>query len=136
MKKSNIIAIIVVLVVIVGGVIAVSSTSKPKSEEHASMTPNSNATTETPTDPNTVLISNYKYSPTPLKIKIGTRITWTNRDIAKHTVTVDSGQPAGGPDSQLFGKNESFSFTFASVGTYKYHCSPHPYMHGVVEVTQ
>ena len=135
MKKSNIIAIIVVLIVIVGGVIAVSS-SKPKTVDRASMSPSSSATTEKSADPNTVLISNYIFSPTSLKVKKGTRVTWTNHDVAKHTITVDSGQPAGGPDSQLFGKNESFSFTFDSVGTYKYHCSPHPYMHGVVEVTE
>ncbi len=134
MKKSNIIAIIVVLVVIIGGVIALSG-SKPKTGDHASMTPSSKAVADKPADPNTVFISNYMFNPTPLQVKKGTRVTWTNHDIAKHTVTVDSGQAAGGPDSQLFGKNESFSFTFDSVGTYKYHCSPHPYMHGVVEVT-
>jgi plastocyanin len=135
MKKSNIVAIIIILVVIVGGVIALSG-SKSKTSDHAAMTPNPKTAAEKPSDPNTVFISNYMFNPTPLKVKKGTRVTWTNHDIAKHNIVVDGGMPAGGPDSQVFGKNESFSFTFDTVGIYKYHCAPHPYMHGVVEVTE
>ncbi len=135
MKKNSAIALIVVAIVIIGGAIALSS-SKPKSNDHGSMKADSSKSVEKPADPNTVLISNYTFSPNPLKVKKGTMVTWTNRDIAKHSVTVDNGQPAGGPGSDLFGKGQSYSFTFATVGTFKYHCDPHPYMHGVVEVTE
>lgn len=89
-----------------------------------------------PADNNSVVIQNYAFSPNPLKVKKGTTVTWTNNDIAKHNVVVDDGQPAGGPSGPLFGKNETYQFTFANAGTFNYHCSPHPYMKGVVEVTE
>ena len=134
MKKSSLIAIIVIAVIVIGGGIALVG-SKSKANENGAMHPSSSTVAEKPADANSVSISNYTFNPTPLKVKVGTKVTWTNHDIAKHSITMDSGQ-AGGPDSQLFAKGESYSFTFTTAGTFKYHCSPHPYMHGVVEVTQ
>ena len=133
MKKSSLIAIIVAAVIVIVGGIALLG-SKSKTGDSGTMRPSTATVADKPADANSVLISNYSYSPTPLKVKVGTKVTWTNHDIAKHTITMDTGQ-TGGPDSQLIGKGESFSFTFTAAGTYKYHCSPHPYMHGVVEVT-
>ncbi len=133
MKKGSLIVLIVAVIAIAGVALF---TLRPKADEHASMQPSSTATVDQPADANSVVISNYTFNPTPLKVKKGTKVTWTNHDVVKHTVTIDAGQPAGGPDSPLFGKNETFSYTFDSVGTYNYHCSPHPYMHGVVEVTE
>lgn len=92
------------------------------------------ATTST-TAPNSVTIKNYTFSPNPLKVKKGTSVTWTNTDIARHNIVADGGK-TGGPDGPLFGKGETYSFTFNTVGKYAYHCEPHPYMHGEVEVTE
>jgi amicyanin len=131
MNKNTIIAIIAVIVVIGGGVAYVSSSSK--STDHASIKPSATATADQPVDTNSVVISNYTFNPTPLKVKKGTKVTWTNHDIAKHSIVVDSGT---GPQSDLFGKSQTYSYTFDVVGTYKYHCEPHPYMHGTVEVTE
>ena len=36
----------------------------------------------------------------------------------------------------LIGQNQMFSFTFVEVGQYYYHCSPHPYMQGMVEIVE
>ena len=85
--------------------------------------------------PNAVTIKSYAFGPKSLTVKAGTTVTWTNQDIARHNIVVDDGAPAGGPNGPLFGKGETFSFTFANVGTYAYHCDPHPYMHGTVVVT-
>jgi amicyanin len=137
MKPRNI-AIIVVGVIVVGG-IALAATKSPASTStnHSDMTPLAQTTqVQAPKDANSVVIQNYKFNPTPLKIKKGTTVTWTNTDIARHNIVVDDGQPAGGPSGPLFGKGETFQFTFNNVGTYAYHCDPHPYMHGSVEVTQ
>lgn len=130
MKPRNIALIVFAAVVIIGGAIAISKTD---SMGHMNMSKSNKKTAAVPTDPNAVFIDNYTYSPTPLKVKKGTKVTWTNHDIAKHTVTVDSGT---GPMSAFFGKGETYSYTFDTVGTYKYHCEPHPYMHGTVEVTE
>lgn len=79
-----------------------------------------------------VTIANYAFSPATITVKVGTTVTWTNTDSVHHTVTADNGQ---GPQSDLFGKGESYSYTFTKAGTYTYHCEPHPYMHGTVIVT-
>lgn len=131
MNKNTIIAIIAVVVVLGGGVAYVSSSSK--SSDHAAMKPSTTATANQPVDANSVSISNYAFDPTPLKVKKGTKVTWTNYDVAKHSVVADSGT---GPMSELFGKGQTYSYTFDTAGTYKYHCEPHPYMHGTVEVTE
>ena len=67
----------------------------------------------------------------PLTVRPGTKITVVNRDGAGHTVTADDGKSfsvsvAGGGAS---------AFTAPSApGTYKFHCSIHPSMHGSLVV--
>lgn len=131
-RKSVIFIAIAALIVVTG--IALSS---KKPDSMANM-PAASTMTQSPAkaSPNAVTIAKYAFSPTPITVKKGTSITWTNTDIAKHNVVVDNGMPAGGPDGPLFGKGETFSFTFNTAGDYKYHCSPHPYMHGEVIVTE
>ena len=70
-----------------------------------------------------------------IKVKKGTTVTWTNEDSAKHDVTPDT-ETADFKETELFGKGETKSITFNTVGTFSYHCSPHPYMKGIVEVTE
>jgi amicyanin len=77
-------------------------------------------------------ITNFKFSQESLKVKAGTKVTWTNNDEVKHTVTGTS----GGPDSALFGKGESFSYTFTAPGTFDYYCKPHPFMKASITVTE
>jgi plastocyanin len=76
-------------------------------------------------------ISGFAFSPAVLNVKKGTTVVWTNLDDVGHTVTGNS----GGPDSALFGKNQTYSYTFNTVGSFPYYCQPHPSMTGVVTVT-
>lgn len=85
--------------------------------------------------PNEVAITGYNFKPSPTRVKVGTNVTWTNRDIARHSIVVDGGQTETNLESKLFGQGQSYSYTFNMPGTYKYHCEPHPYMHGIIEVT-
>lgn len=78
-------------------------------------------------------ILNYQYVPKTITVKVGTTVTWTNRDTVPHTVTVTGAN--GGPDSTLFRQNETYSYTFDKAGTFDYYCKPHPYMKGSVVVT-
>jgi plastocyanin len=87
-------------------------------------------TTTAVTATNAATIKGFSYQPDVLKVKVGAKVTWTNDDTVPHTVTADTNsfdsgnlQPAG-----------SFSFTFTRPGTYAYHCSIHPSMHGSVVV--
>ncbi|HEU4914536.1 MAG TPA: cupredoxin family copper-binding protein [Candidatus Saccharimonadales bacterium] len=83
-----------------------------------------------PVRTNTVAIKDFNYSPGTIIVKEGTTVTWTNQDSVKHTVTGRN----GGPDSELFGQGETYSYTFSEAGTFEYFCKPHPSMVGKVIV--
>ncbi len=75
-----------------------------------------------------VLIQNFSFSPATVTIAAGGQVTWTNRDSANHTVT------GSGWESELFGKDGTFTKKFDEPGTYFYHCAIHPSMTGTVIV--
>ena len=79
-----------------------------------------------------VPIATFVFPPSPLTIKKGTTVVWTNKDDATHTVSSDSGLFSSGSII----KGNSYSFTFEKAGTYPYICGFHPGMQGVVEVTE
>jgi len=54
----------------------------------------------------------------------------TNDDADAHTVTFDADKTG----SQAFQNGESYRHTFTATGTFRYHCSIHPYMVGEVVV--
>ncbi|MBC7581826.1 cupredoxin family copper-binding protein [Aeromicrobium sp.] len=84
---------------------------------------------------NAVSIKSYMFGPNDLKVKVGTKVTWTNEDAVVHTVTADTKLDSA-PDSPDMAKNATYSFTFTKAGTYAYHCAPHPYMKGTITVTE
>jgi plastocyanin len=88
------------------------------------------ATTTAATAINAATIKGFSFQPDVLKVKVGAKVTWTNDDTVAHTVTADTNSFASG-NLQPGG---SFSFTFTRPGTYAYHCSIHPSMHGSVVV--
>ncbi len=77
-----------------------------------------------------VAIQGSKFSQQNLKIKLGTKVTWTNMDQALHNVK-SSDRTLDSPD--LF-KGDSWSFTFTTKGTYNYICSKHSSMKGSITV--
>jgi plastocyanin len=80
-------------------------------------------------------IANFAFTQKTLKIKKGTKVTWTNTDSAKHDITPDMESEAF-KGSELLSKGDSYSFTFSVAGKYPYICSPHPYMKASVEVVE
>ena len=74
-----------------------------------------------------------------IEILVGDTVVWKNGDQAKHTIT--SGTEEEGPDG-IFGgidfmvPGESYKFTFTEKGVYPYYCIVHPWMVGVVTVTE
>ena len=79
-----------------------------------------------------VAIQNYAFSPSSLSISQGTTVTWTNHDVAPHTVTVASGPVKF--SSPTLQQGQSFSYTFTTPGTYAYYCAVHPDMKASVTV--
>lgn len=83
-----------------------------------------------------VTIKSFDYSPSPAKVKAGTKVTWTNDDSIRHTVTSGKrGATDGKYDLVLEDKGATASHTFDAPGTFPYHCTIHPAMDGVVEVS-
>ena len=83
-----------------------------------------------PADAPKIVVKEFKFAPTPLTIKAGSTVTWTNKDDEPHTAVSDTGLfKSGGIDT-----NESFSFKFDKPGTYHYTCSIHPRMVGTIIV--
>ena len=77
-------------------------------------------------------IDNFSFSKATLEIVAGTRVVWTNRDDIPHTVT--SAEDPGATHSPALDTGDSYSRTFDKPGTYRYFCSLHPNMQGIVTV--
>lgn len=77
-----------------------------------------------------VAMKNLKFDPATVTVKVGDTVTWTNEDSAQHDVIAVNGEFK----SDLFGKGETFSFTFTKAGTYPYSCTVHAGMTGTVTV--
>ena len=78
------------------------------------------------------------YRPSPIKIKVGDSITWTNDDsITPHTVTEGNpanNVPTSGFDSGLLSQGQTFKHKFDKAGAIEYFCTLHPTMIGKVAV--
>jgi plastocyanin len=76
-------------------------------------------------------IHDFAFTPATVTVRADTTVTWTNNDSVDHTVTADAGRFG----SSALGTKRTFAFSFTTPGTYSYHCSIHPFMHGSVVVT-
>jgi len=75
---------------------------------------------------NEIWLDKLTFIPKMKTIKVGTKITWINKETAMHTVI--SGAPnakTGLFESKTMGEGEEFSFTFTETGVYKYYCGTH-----------
>lgn len=78
-----------------------------------------------------VTISDFKYNPESITVSVGTTVTWTNDGPTAHTATADDGTF----DTGNLVKGASRSYKFTKAGTFKYHCTPHPFMKATVTVS-
>lgn len=79
--------------------------------------------------------TNSCYLPSIITIKQGQQVTWSNEDVAFHTVT--SGlydEPSDLFDSGHLDPEQKFIVSFDEQGTFDYFCSLHPWMAGKVIV--
>lgn len=73
----------------------------------------------------------YVFFPKTQFVNVGGSVTWTNSSDAPHTVTSDTGSTLA---SGTINAGKTFSTTFSTVGSFAYHCTIHPYMHGTIRV--
>jgi plastocyanin len=81
-------------------------------------------------DTNVVTIDNFTFTPAELTVAAGTTVKWVNHDDIPHTV-VNKDKAFR---SKALDTDDSFSYTFASAGTFDYFCGLHPHMTGKVIV--
>ena len=79
---------------------------------------------------NVVTIDNFTFTPPELTVAVGTTVKWVNHDDIPHLV-VNKDKAFR---SKALDTDDSFSYTFASVGTFDYFCGLHPHMVGKVIV--
>lgn len=145
-KKVVAVAIAVLTTAAAAGMIALggdkNNSADGMNNTEISQTENNPATQENSSQPAAVAnqastievgIEDYAYKPAAIRVKAGTTVRWTNRDSVEHNVVADQ-KSSDAPLSELLAKGKSYSFTFNKVGTYSYHCAPHPYMKGTVIV--
>ena len=77
-----------------------------------------------------VVMKNFDFAPMAVTINHGEAVVWKNLDGEPHTVvSVD-----GAFRSAALDQNDTFRFTFAKPGVYKYLCSIHPKMMATITV--
>ncbi len=87
-------------------------------------------TAQAPATKNAIEIANFAYSPATVTVKVGEAVTWTNQDSAGHNATSDDKSF----DTGVLDTGKSRTVAFNKAGTYTYHCSVHPSMHGTIIV--
>jgi len=80
----------------------------------------------------TVPISNYAFVPPALSVRVGTRVTWINRDATAHTAT-DNGRTF---DTGTLNAGQSKTIDLKRPGTYTYHCELHAFMTATIKVVR
>lgn len=75
-----------------------------------------------------VTVANFAFTPKVVQVPVGGTVTWSFQ--ATHTTTSTQGFWDSGAKSS----GQTFSRTFASSGSYAYHCTIHTSMHGTVNV--
>jgi plastocyanin len=77
-------------------------------------------------------IIDFSFQPARLTVRPGTTVAWSNRGQVIHTVTAEDGSF----DSGEIDSGQTGSITFSRPGTYRYHCTPHPFMKGEIVVSE
>lgn len=77
----------------------------------------------------TITIKSFKFSPNPLKVRVGDTVTITNTDGTNHTVTADDKSFDTGKFSE-----GSKTIELGTAGSFSFHCNIHDFMKGVIQV--
>lgn len=137
-KRAAIIVITIVVLGAIAGILFMKNPAKAPSDSANSNTnssQNQQTTSSTPVATDRVSIKDFAFSPAAITVKKGTKVTWTNNDSTRHSISPDT-ETAEFKASELLSQGATYSVTFNTVGTFSYHCTPHPYMKASVTVTE
>lgn len=79
----------------------------------------------------TIVMDNVQFTPSPLRVRVGDTITWSNRDIIPHQVVPDAG---GFTKTPIIQPGKSYRTTITKAGTINYHDSLNSIMRGTLIV--
>ena len=71
------------------------------------------------------------FIPNPSTVTASSKVTWNNKDIAQHTATAIDGSF----DTGIINVGSSGSAIVRGQGSVPYHCTIHPWMNGMLQVT-
>ena len=121
------------LVLVLG---AVACGSSPTSDQGGNQPPPGGGTVTT------ITIGSGSYSPASTTVPIGQTVRWSNMDVMVHTATSDGGVwDSGSMGASMVDNNGyatgggTYQRSFATAGTFPYHCTVHPTMQGMITVT-
>ena len=80
---------------------------------------------------NAVTIQGSAFNPSSLTVKVGTTVTWTQKDSVGHVVK----WPDATPPSATLAVDQTYTRTFGTAGTFPYVCGIHSFMTGTITVT-
>ena len=138
MRRTAII-IGVLLVLVIGGIVAwMLLGSKPAPNNATNDDPTATVDQSATTERVVVTMKNTAFTPQNIRVKAGPTVRWVNEDDVRHNVVaLDENDQSGLPaQNELLGKGGTYEFTFNTIGTFKYKCTPHPFMTGSVEVVE
>jgi plastocyanin len=75
-------------------------------------------------------LTRWHFDPAQLTVPVGTTVVWVNKGTEDHSVTADDKSF----DSGLKKAGASFQRAFPKAGAFSYHCEPHPWMTGTIQV--
>lgn len=131
-KKPTIVISIIVIsaIILVFGYLLSKNQTKKYQEKTASGVQSSQSIPAPVSDSRifNIDIRGFVFNPSSLVVNAGDTVTWTNNDPVAHKIAGD------GFGSDSLNKGSTYTFKFASVGTYNYHCAIHPSMVGMIIV--
>ena len=89
-------------------------------------------TEEVADDVATINIGNNAFADSPMTVKVGDAVTFTNNDIVMHTATADDGSF----DTGDIAPGDSKVIVLEKARTFSYHCTHHPDMVGSLVVEE
>ena len=77
-----------------------------------------------------ITVRDFTYQPASIVVAAGDTIIWLNADFVPHTATADD----NAWDSKTLAAGATWRLVADTLGRYRYYCTFHPNMEGVIEV--
>lgn len=113
-----------------------NTTQKPANQQPSTPTQSGlNVSDHTNMQQVAIAITDSGPRPGDLKIKKGSRVTWTNQTVSEHSIAIESvNNNTTSPGGEKLTKGQSDSFSFDVTGDYIFHCGIHQDIEGSITV--